>query len=225
MEQTGPIDREAIPSFAQLNLAVGTGLTIETLSPVRKLPVKLLGYVEPRSILVSAPLRDGKEIYLEKGSSVVVRMMDGCRAYAFETHVLYRSVQPFSYYHLAYPNDIESLQLRNAERIETELDTWVNSDFVVLEDWPKSARITNISKSGARMECDDFLGQSGHELILDFNLPVSGLNKRICLSGEIRNIDRQGGAQGDEHFVLGVEFREMNDETRLSLANYILEHH
>ncbi len=211
--------------FSDLALPVGASLTLETLSPLRKLPVKLLGYDESRSIMVSAPLRQGKEVYLEKGSRVVVRLMDGRHVCAFESHVQYRCVQPYSYYHLSYPFEIESTQVRNAERVAISLDTWVDSDFVLVGDWPKSACISNLSRSGARLEADEFLGQPGHELILDFNLPVSGLNKRIHVAAVIRSTERQSQDRDAEAHVMGVQFRDMSDETRLALANFIHEFH
>ena len=208
-----------------LNVPIGHALVLESLAPSRKWPVHLLGLLDNKTVMVSAPLRDGKEVYLEKGSAVIVRYMDGERACAFESHVVYRAVQPFSYYHLAFPYEIETTRIRNAERVATQLDAWVDSDFIVLEDWPKPASITDISRSGARIESDELLGQTGHELIMDFRLQVSGLNRHVKVAGVIRNIASPNYRLPSQRFAMGLEFCELSDDARLSLANYIHEHH
>ncbi len=220
-------DVEQAPSqtgFAQLALPVGAPLMLETLSPVRKMAVRLIGYVAGRSILVSAPVRDGKETYLEKGSQLVVRLLEGKQVCAFETHVLYRSIQPYSYYHLAYPEEIELQQVRSAERISTLIDARIDSDFNIIGDWPKRARINNLSRTGARMVAEESLGQFGHELLIEFDIEVSGLFKQVSLAGIVRNIERERNDQDQIHYVVGVQFLEMSDEARLALANFIYEH-
>lgn len=221
---TAANDGQANSAKLNVSLPVGLSLMLESISPARKMPVRLLGFVEGKSILVSAPLREGKEIYLEKGSAVIVRFMDGRKACAFESHVVYRAVQPFSYYHLAFPHEIESTLIRNAERIDTQLDAWVDSDFIVVDDWPKPASITNLSCSGARIEAPELLGQAGHELIVDFRLEVSGITKRVHVAGVIRNCETLHRDAQSSQYAMGLEFRDLNDETRLSLANYIHEH-
>jgi len=210
-------------TFAGLHLAIGTSLVLETHSPVRKLGVRLLGFLEGRSLLVTAPLREGKEVYLEKGTSVVVRLLEGKQVCAFESHVLYRSIQPYSYYHLAYPDEIEVQQVRSSERVNTLINANIDSDFDIIDDWPKRARINNLSRTGARLIANESLGQFGHELLISFDIDVSGMHKTVSLAGIVRNIDRERDEQDNIHYVVGVQFLEMTDEARLSLANYIYE--
>lgn len=210
--------------FAELGLAVGSTLSIETISPVRKYAVRLLGYAEGRSLLISAPLRDGREVLLEKDASLTVRLLEGRKVCAFETRVIYRSVQPYTYYHLAYPDQIESMQIRDSERIDTVVDTLVDSDFDIVGEWPKQAKINNLSKTGARVVSSNFLGELGHELIVEFDLDVSGMNKCICLTGIVRNAEHKAATDDRNRYVVGIQFVDLTDEARLTLANFIYEH-
>ena len=221
-----PEQEEQVVSFSSLNLTIGSMLTIETISPVRKLPVHLLGYSENKSLLVSSPLREGKEVLLEKDSVLAVRMLIGKNVCAFGTKVLYRSIQPYTYYHLAYPHEIEVLQVRNSERVDTNISVEIDSDFDIVGEWPKPAIINNISKSGAKMISSFSLGEKNHELLVTFELDVSGMHKQVCISSLIRNIEVNADvAVGDkERYVVGVEFVKLTDEQRLALSTYIYEH-
>ena len=216
-----PEQVETTESFSDLSLTIGASLTIETISPVRKYPVQLLGYAENRSLFISSPLRDGKEVLLDKDCVVAVRLLVGKNVCAFETKVLYRSIQPYTYYHLAYPEDITVLQVRNSERVDTLIETDVDSDFDIVGNWPRAAKINNLSKTGARMISSTDLGENGQEILLQFEVTVSGINKRVCLPSIIRNVENN--ELEDEKFTVGVQFLELTDEETLTLSTYIYE--
>ena len=217
-----PEQVEKTESFSDLSLTIGASLTIETISPVRKYPVQLLGYAENRSLLISSPLREGKEVLLDKDCVVAVRLLVGKNVCAFESKVLYRSIQPYTYYHLAYPKDITVLQVRNSERVDTLIETDVDSDFDIVGNWPRAAKINNLSKTGARMISATHLGEKGQEILLQFEVTVSGINKRVCLPSIIRNVENNESGE-DEKFTVGVQFLELTDEETLTLSTYIYE--
>lgn len=210
--------------FQSLGVPIGTVMTLETRAPTRKLQVHLMGYEPGKSLLVSAPKRDGKEAILERNAPVVLRLLDGKKVCAFESKVLYRSVHPYSYYHLAYPSEIESLQVRSSERVNTLINGDIDSDFNIVGDWPKYAQITNLSRTGGRLTSHEALGEYGHELILRFELEVAGMLKEIAIAGHVRNIDQEDDQFGQTKHIVGVQFSGMSDEMRLALANYIYEH-
>lgn len=214
---------ESSESFSDLSLPIGANLTIETISPVRKYSVQLLGYAQSKSIFISSPLRDGKEVLLDKDCVLAVRLLDGKNVCAFESKVLYRSIQPYTYYHLAYPNDVKVLQVRNSERVDTTIEADVDSDFDIVGDWPRTATINNLSKTGARMVSATRLGEKGQEILLQFGVVVSGINKRVCLPSIIRNVDNNE-TEEEPAYIVGVQFLELTDEEMLTLSTYIYEH-
>ena len=74
------------------------------------------------------------------------------------------------------------------------------------------------------------LGEKGHEVILKFDIDVSGMHKQLVIPCIIRNIqlntnlssqDQEAISKGN--FVFGIQFMEMNDEYRLSLSSFIYE--
>ena len=224
-QQSEKTPEELESNFSSLGLTIGAAVTLETISPARKYQVQLIGFVENRSVLISSPLREGKEVLLDKGSTVAIRLLVGKQVVAFESKVVYRSIQPYSYYHLAYPENITALQVRNSERVTTNIEAQVDSDFDIVGEWPKPAYIDNLSKTGARMSSPVSLGEKGHELLVSFELQASGVTKTVCLPSIIRNIelntDEEVGEQG--RYVVGIQFINLTDEQILTLSSYIYE--
>ena len=213
-------------SFSDLGLPVGTHFIIETAGSSRKYQVQLIGYWDKRSILISPPLRDGKEVLLEKDAVLAVRLLEGRKVCAFESRILYRSSHPYTYYHLQFPISVDSRQVRNSERVEIQLPVLVDSDFDILGDWPKSATLTNLSKTGARLIAPYSLGEKTHELVLIFELTVSNIRKTLRIPCLIRNIELSA-AQGDDvkgHYVIGAQFVNLTEDQLLTLSSYIYEH-
>tara|TARA_R110001592_G_scaffold49482_3_gene154273 strand:+ start:1580 stop:2275 length:696 start_codon:yes stop_codon:yes gene_type:complete len=221
-QNTAPGTKE---SFADLGLSIGCHLTIETVGSARKYQVQLIGFWDKKSIVISPPLRDGREVLLDKDAVLAIRLLEGKKVCGFETKIIYRSSHPYTHYHLQFPVSVNTQQIRNSERVDIEIDVSVDSDFDILSDWPKQALITNLSKTGARMLSQHSFGEKSHELILMFQLFVGGMDRQLRIPCLIRNIQlnsiNQNVDQGS--YVLGLEFTDMNDEHRLSLSSYIYE--
>ncbi|MFD2230486.1 flagellar brake protein [Alkalimarinus sediminis] len=208
--------------FEALGVSIGSSLTIETMSPNRRMTVKVMGYVVGKSVLVTPPMKDGKEQLLEIGESVAVRMLIRKQICAFETRVKYRSLQPYSYYHLEYPTELVSLQVRSSERVDVNLPVLINSDFDIgMGDWPKHGVITNMSKTGAAITSTSSFGEKGHEVIVVLDIEVSGLKRSLALNAVIRNKEIIDG--GSDSFSFGVQFVDLKDEDTLSLTGFIYE--
>ena len=214
--------KETPQPFESLGVSVGTPLTIETVSANRRVSVKVLGYAAGKSLLVSAPLKEGKEQLLEVGEVVAVRLLIKKQICAFETRVKYRSLQPYSYYHLEYPTELVSLQVRSSERVSVNIPVLINSDFDIgMGEWPKQALITDLSKTGAAITSDSSFGESGHEVIVKLDVEVSGLKRTLSLNSIIRNKETTNSES--QQFSFGVQFVDLKDEDILSLTGFIYE--
>jgi c-di-GMP-binding flagellar brake protein YcgR len=217
---------EVSESFADLGLSIGSYITIEAVATTRKYQVQLIGFWDKKSIIISPPLRDGREVLLEKDTIIAIRLLEGKKVCGFETKIIYRSSHPYTHYHLQFPESVNTRQIRNSERVDTAIDVSVDSDFDIVGNWPKHAVITNLSKTGARMTSQHSLGEKGHELVLMFELFVSGMHKQLRIPCLIRNIHLSSNAQNIDQgsYIVGLEFLDMNDEHRLSISSYIYEH-
>lgn len=212
-------------SFADIGLDIGCQFTIETVGSARKYQVQLIGFWDKKSIVISPPLRDGREVLLDKDAVLAIRLLEGKKVCAFETKIIYRSSHPYTHYHLQFPASVNTRQIRNSERVDIEIDVSVDCDFDIVGAWPKQALITNLSKTGARMISQYSLGEKSHELILMFGLFVGGMHRQLRIPCIIRNIQLNciGQSIQEGSYVFGLEFADMNDEHRLSLSSYIYE--
>jgi len=88
-------------------------------------------------------------------------------------------------------------------------------------EWPKKAVITNLSKSGASLLCSDSFGEKGHEIIVNLDIEVSGLQRSLAINGVIRN--KEASDSAESMFNYGVEFVDLTDADVLSLTGFIYE--
>lgn len=210
-------------AFNDLELPIGTILTFETGVPVRKLQVRLIGSEKDKSILVSLPMKDGVEAFLDIGALLKVKMLHGTSVFAFETRVLHKAQKPYAYFHLSYPLAVENRRIRSAERIQTKIKANINSEYRADSNWPKLGTITDLSRTGARLRATEKLGDFGHELILEFELILNESKTTVSLAAIVCNVHAESLSTGGVAYVFGVQFLEMSEQSRLYLSNYIYE--
>ncbi len=216
--------KNASIKFIDLGVHVGSVLTLNTVSSSRKLAVKLIGFTENKSVLVSSPSREGKDVLLERGDALTVRLLIRSRVCAFETKVLYRSIQPYTYYHLEYPKNIEALEVRSSERVNLALPILVDSEFDMgLGEWPQDAELTNLSKTGGAITSRKSLGDLGHEVVLVFSLDVSGMKCDLRIPSIIRNREVINDSDRGKLFQLGVQFTNLSVSDKLALSSFVYE--
>lgn len=210
-------------SFADLGLVIGEQFTIETISPKRKLAIKLIGFVPGKSILITAPTREGKEVLLERDEQIAVRAMTNNQAFAFECRVLYRTLQPYSYYHLTYPSDLIRVEVRRSSRLHVDIPAIITSDFDFgMGGWPKAAMVQDISENGAALITRQILGDIGHEIVIGVGIQIADLSKNLSIEGVIRNrvvVNKVSGSQ----YLFGIEFVGVSEESRMALNGFLYE--
>ncbi|PIE43355.1 MAG: hypothetical protein CSA50_05615 [Gammaproteobacteria bacterium] len=216
------IDKQKM-SLERLGLAIGDLLTVETVSPKRKLNTKLIGFLSGHSILVASPTTGGKDVVLEQSTPLTVRGMVRNQAYAFSTRVVYRSWQPYGYYHLAFPSEMVTVEVRKTSRVTVNLPAVIDSEFDIGRDeWPKSAVVQDLSTNGAGLLSRQILGEKDHEIRLKLNLSISDIHRTIELPCVIRNglvVDKSSGS----HYLFGVEFENATSADRLTIASFLYE--
>ena len=115
-------------SFADMHLAVGDRLQIECPAGtgLGRAFVRVIGYVDHLSILVTAPVAGNRRIDLVENDLVVVRVFSRENAFAFRASVLRACRLPFHYVHLSFPEIIQGSVIRKATRVRTELPVSVS---------------------------------------------------------------------------------------------------
>lgn len=211
--------------FIDLHYKIGDGLSVETINPAKRYPVKLIGVVENSSILVTAPRVQGKEFMLPEGQLLRLRMMADNIACGFQTRVLRACRVPYLYVHLAYPQKIEAVAVRQASRVRLELP-------VLLEEfekdtlhgvWPKKAYIVDMSSGGARLQSKAPLAAVGSELMLTFRVVIDTVVRVDKVKAIVRNITEVGDSVADAGYQYGVQFLDVSDVNRIHISGYVYE--
>ncbi|MBT2969378.1 MAG: hypothetical protein B6D72_11665 [gamma proteobacterium symbiont of Ctena orbiculata] len=183
----------------------------------------LIGFLPGQSLVITTPRRQGRPLIVRDGQSFTVRMLQGSNVFGFVSHVLNASSKPYPHIHLSYPDDVESAVVRNAPRVDTEIDA--------LAVWPQGASgaeeerpviITDISSTGARVIDTQKLGEIGSVIQVVYTLSVCSGDDTLKLMSVIRNIRKAEAKDGRVRYVHGLEFRGLNRFQHLVLCSYVL---
>lgn len=172
--------------------------------------VKLIGYLERRSLLVTAPIFNDSVMWLRAGQSAVLRCFSGRKAYAFTASVLHVSSMPFPHIHFTYPATAQSMDVRKSTRVKTKVvgSIWKEAD-------PSSKLpcvITDLSFTGAKLSSTVPLGKVADALKLRFLIVGQGVEVYISPSVIIMSaLPDSPGRDGKPFFNYGVEFQKLEE--------------
>jgi hypothetical protein len=208
-------------SFDQLQLHIGDRLQLE-LAPEgarNQYFTLLIGYAPGHSVLVRTPLVQSLPVPVREGEPALVRTFSGRHASTFETTVLRSSRAPFPYLHLAYPQTVKQALIRGALRVRVSLP---GTSARAGSDEPRAIVVSDLSVSGAMLECGEALGEAGDKVELAFKFVVQPNNYevKLALNTEIQSVkSRPAGAENV--FVHGVRFMRLHTTETLLLQSYI----
>jgi len=208
-----------------LNLTVGTPLQLQgvAVADPPRYQVRTIGYLPGGSLVVTTPQPRGKLAIVRAGQFFKVRMLRGESVMGFETQVLQSYNVPYPHLHLAYPKAIESIVVRNALRVNAEVDAVARNISEGPEGGEHSVTFADLSMTGAKLVAERPLGVVGDTLHLSFEVDVAGKPEKLTLLGTIRNLavrDRQKVELGYNH---GIQFGKINRYQQVLLHGWVLQ--
>lgn len=183
--------------------------------------VKVIGYLPDRSLLVTTPTKGGKVLLAREGRAAVVRTFSGQHAQGFTSAVLKQCNQPFDYLHLAYPQKIEQVKVRESARVRSAIAVGLRT--AAGADVP--AVIRDLSTSGAQVLAADAVGAVGDVITIRARLSLETVgDQAIDLPARIRNAQEEADVPGSLwRHRYGVEFEPQDLQSRLVLRAYLYE--
>ena len=182
--------------------------------------VNLVGCLPSRSILVTAPQKDGKQLFMRDGQAFVVRALTGRRAYAFSSQLLKYQQTPFVYLHLAMPREVRSTVIRQATRVPVGAEGYLEVDG----NTPVAASVIDLSLAGASLVATSLSGrvaaQKGVVGRLRFVASVADQQLTLDLRVVLRTVEALGEA---DFYQYGVEFSNMTVRDKLVLSAYVYQ--
>lgn len=202
------------------NLVVGSCLQFETPSDEISLPVTLIGYLEPHSVVISWPEREGVRMALEENDRVLLQFEAGDTQYQFESHIVRTCSAPYPYLHIAFPKGVNNAHGRRATRIPVNDMAMM---LVMEENGHKmSVALADISMIGARLVASTRLGEIGDRFSIEIPHMTGAGNERVVLPCEVRYVREEMSINASKRvYHHGVEFTGLNRRARVFIEQYI----
>lgn len=186
----------------------------------------VIGFVPGKSLLVSAPTVNDKSVLVREGQQFAVRMLQGSYIQAFVAKVLHNSLAPYPYLHLSFPQQVERIEVRNADRVKTDIP--ILSKILKLPDekehW-KQGRIKDISSTGAKLESMSKIAEKDDVLLIRFKFMVCQQEEEMELKTVIKHLEEPKNVGADEWgvYAYGTQFENTGKLEKVLIQNYVLE--
>lgn len=227
-------------SMDEIGVPFGKNLHIEIVSTKERYTVKVVGCLPNNTLIVSAPSMDGKSVFLRDTTIIKARFMMGTRVCAFVSKVIKMCREPGIYFHIAYPNEVESSVIREKVRLETNLISIVkplsHDKSIVAVD---SGVLVDLSLGGAKLISKNDFGYENNVLNLVVKLVVAGFDQVINMNCKIKmqeiksykevedSLESKSALsklEQDYLYVYSLEFEALSKSKLILLTAYILEH-
>ncbi|HEX8987065.1 MAG TPA: flagellar brake protein [Rhodocyclaceae bacterium] len=219
-------------TFQDMRLRVGDRLQLQpppTVS-VERYIVKLIGWVDNISVLVTAPMgANGLRIQLRENDTIVARIFAGQKAFGFSADVMRVCKIPFEYLHLSFPEKVQGSVIRKSPRVRTRIIASVGNVDAVAGD-RASGLIMNLSADGALVRTRQSVAMKDQRLQLSFRVSLHKVDAYLTVEAVVRNafVDEPKDGDSGMMFAYGVQFKDLapNDSVILQSLIYhqMIEH-
>lgn len=211
----------APPELNRLRLRFGDALQLQFVGEDSRFTVRLVGYLENRSIIITTPIHNRQLVPVRSGQPVAVRMMVNEQACAFVTEVMHSYRVPYPHLHLEYPKELVTNKLRKAARVETHVDCTVINRSIGDRGKKIDCHLLDISESGAHLVTPIRIGKSGDEITLALKLAIGGMNRLVTIPAILRGRMKKKESESERQVHYGVEFLSLSDDERIELIAFV----
>lgn len=215
---------EVTSTLDAIKLMPGDALQLQSMldGQQERMTVRVIGVMKPKSVLVTAPVIDGKLIFVREAQPFLVRAFSGLNVCAFKSKVLKAHHAPFPYLHLAYPETIQVMRIRKAVRAPVQLITAVYDKEGGRQIG--AARIVDLSVGGARLYSPQPLEKTGATIFLSFKVKLDEIEEYIQASATIRAVGKEDDEEGKPVTVTGLQFGELQQSHKLIVMNLVYQY-
>lgn len=209
-----------------MRLRVGDRIQLQPPAAIGKerFLVRLLGYLEHGSLLVTAPTLHGLRVPIRERDRVVARVFSSQNAFGFDCTVLRVCKIPYDYLHLSFPEAIQGAVVRKSPRIRTRIIAAVAPPDESAEK--VSAVIVNLSADGALVKARRPLAEKDQEIGLSFRVLLHEVEVYLSMRAVVRNayLEENGSDRDDAlRHCHGVQFLALQPNDRMVLQSLIYQ--
>lgn len=177
--------------------------------------VRLIGFVKNKSIMVTAPMVDGKGALIRDGQTFVVRTFPGKKAYAFTASALKSVYSPHPYLHLSYPKQVRCTTIRQGSRANVNI---IASVTLGVPEQTAAAALGDLSMGGASGVIKKLVGKKGDTGLIKFKVNAAGNDEFLTLKIVLRSITP---SENGLEFRHGFEFVDVSPQSKLILSAFV----
>ena len=204
--------------FIHTRLRPGDVLQLQLFENEQRYPVKLIGYIPDKTILLTAPMSGQQLLLLREHQNLTLRAISGKGAIAFTSAVVKLYSTPVPYLHIAWPSSVHSVVVRASERASLELNgVLINTSVANAHQHPVS--IVDLSQNGAAILSNEPIGKK--EDLIELAFQVTTYN--IALSPKLKGVIRSVAATPDKRVRYGIQFDELDVIDKLTLQSLVCQ--
>lgn len=208
--------KEVVVNMDDVRWRIGESLYLQQIdNPAIRLTVRLIGFVKNRTVLVTAPVVDGKVVLVRDGMTYVARAFSGKKAYAFVVAAVKSVHSPHPYLHLSFPKEVRCTVVRRGVRAQVNLIAAVS---LISPDRMGAATLVDLSLGGASGNLKQALGEPGQEGRIKFKVQAAGQDEYLDLQMVLRSVAPNETGDGFRH---GFEFIDVAMHARLILSAFV----
>jgi c-di-GMP-binding flagellar brake protein YcgR len=215
-EDTAPPTRRP----TDLQLMVGTVLNLQVLSERGgpRVQARVLGYLEGQSVIAALPGATLLPTDLRLGDEIAVRYLVGRSVCGFKTRVIRVSTSPYPYFHLLYPDDVQRMDVRSAERVQVALPARLDVGTQALD-----VEVRDLSATGAMLSTPREVGQVGDAVKLSMELTFGEITRQVSTAATIRNTAPAPEGGEDTTLRYGVQFDGLSEADHIFVRGFVFE--
>jgi c-di-GMP-binding flagellar brake protein YcgR len=205
-----------------LHLTIGTVLNLQNLSDKNgtRLQVRVLGYLDGRSILAAMPGGALLPVDLRAGDEMAVRYLMGRSVCGFRSRVLRVCTLPFPYFHLDYPTEVQRMDVRRSERVQVALA----GKCEIAGGHSVPVEIRDLSSTGAMLSASEKLGAVSDNVRVSFELTFGEITRQLSVTTSIRNaVPTERNDGGGHVFRYGIQFQDLSEADRIFVRGFVFE--
>ena len=195
-------------------------------------PVKLIGHIPDHSIMISTPVSSkGRVVMVRDQQMITLRFVVNGVASGFSSKVLFSRNTPFPYLHLEVPQQIQTIEVRQAVRVNTDLAATIIND--THQSSSIGVSVTNLSVLGGHFESPKKVALIKDKLSLTTTLMLDEIERLATLnlvvvskkSRSLESSDEGDGSSSADNtmYVYGFDFIGNDEEDALLLRAFVYQ--
>jgi c-di-GMP-binding flagellar brake protein YcgR len=187
--------------------------------------VKLIGYVDNASVLVTPPLANGMRVPVREGDKIVARVFTSQTAFGFNSAVERVCKIPYDYLHLSYPETVQGAVIRKSPRIKTNIVASVARSGAAEGEERTHGILANISADGALLRTQKPFEKKLQQIMLSFRVKLHDVDAHMNLKAIIRNVQVEDDKEDADpmKYHHGIQFLNLQPTENMILQSLIYQ--